>query len=314
MSARVPGSETTPDVRDLRAFCLVVDLGSVTAAAEALDETKGSVSRRLTRLEQGLGVSLLRRSPRLVSPTEDGAAYRARIGRALELLDDAGSQLRRAHDAPRGHLRVTAPNDLAVSLLGPMVARFIERFPEVTIDLLLTEKRLDLETEQIDVAFRASAALEDSSLVAHKLRDLDGRLFASRAYLREHGAPATPDDLGSHRLLVMGGLRTAKSIPLRRASEQVSTQVHIRAAMSASDAAFVREVAVAGAGIAVLPSEIAARDVEQGRLVPVLDGYVCFTGALHLVHQGTRFLAPKVRAFRDHALAELGRAPRRSRG
>jgi len=313
MAARVPDPETTPDVRDLRAFCLVVDLGSVTAAAEALEETKGSVSRRLTRLEQALGVSLLRRSPRLVQPTEDGAAYRAQIGRALEILDAAGSELRGARDAPRGNLRVTAPNDLAVSLLAPSIARFVERFPEVTVDMLLTERRLDFETEQIDVAFRASAALEDSSLVAHKLRDVHGRFYASRAYLKKHGTPATPDDLASHRVLLMGPLRGARSLPVRRTSEPTPSPARIRATMSASDASFVREVAIAGAGIAVLPSEIAGGAVEQGRLVHVLADHVCFSGALYLIHQGTRFLAPKVRAFRDHVLAELGRAPRRPR-
>jgi DNA-binding transcriptional LysR family regulator len=314
MTTRVPGTETTPDVRDLRAFCLVVDLGSVTAAASRLQETKGSVSRRLSRLEESLGVSLLRRSPRIVQPTEDGAAYRARIGRVLELLDDAGSEVRGARDAPRGNLRVTAPNDLAVSMLGPVLARFVERFPEVTVDMLLTEKRLDFDSEQIDVAFRASAALEDSSLVAHKLRDLDGRLFASRAYLKKHGAPAAPEDLASHRVLVMGALRAARTIPLRRASDTTPSQAPIRVAMSASDAAFVREVAVAGAGIAVLPSEIVERDVEQGRLVPVLADHLCFSGTLHLVHQGARFLPPKVRAFRDHVLSHFGRSPRARRG
>lgn len=305
MTARRIEQETAPDVRDLRAFCLVVDLGSVTAAAEALHETKGSVSRRLSRLEEGMGVRLLRRSPRLVQPTEEGADYRARVGRALELLDDAGAQLRGARDAPRGTLRVTAPNDIAVSMLAPLVARFVERYPDVRVDMLLTERRLDFEAEHVDVAFRASAALEDSSLVAHRVCELGGGLFASRAYLRKHGTPAAPEDLASYRLLLMGPVRAGTTLPLGRRGEAVQTPVRIRTAMAAPDASFVREVAAAGGGIAVLPWTIAERDVAQGRLVPVLGDRMCFEATLYLVHQGTRLLTPKVRAFRDHALAEL---------
>lgn len=308
--AQVTETETTPDVRDLRAFCLVVDLGSITAAARHLQETKGSVSRRLSRLEEGLGASLLRRSPRLVQPTEDGAAYRTRIGRVLEMLDDATSELHGGRDAPRGTLRVTAPNDLAVSLLAPVVTRFLERYPEVSVDMLLTERRLDLDAEQIDIAFRASAALEDSSLVAHKLQDLEGRLFASRAYLKKHGVPKTPDDLEAHRLIVMSPLRSQKTLPLRKAADAPPAHVRIRPALIASDASFLREVALAGAGIVTLPSEVARRDVERGRLVPVLTDHLPFTGALYLIHQGSRFLAPKVRAFRDHVLESFGRRPR----
>lgn len=299
----------TPDMRDIRAFCLVVDLGSITAAGEALCETKGSVSRRLSRLEETLGVSLLRRSPRLVQPTEDGVAYRERIGRALELFDDANAALRHAREAPRGHLRVTAPNDLAVSSLGPVVARFMEKFPEVIVDMVLSERRLDFETEQIDVAIRASAALEDSSLVAHRLRDLDGRLYASRAYLKTHGTPRTPDDLASHRLLAISPMRAGKTIPLRRKGDPHADPTGVRATIPlvATNPAFVLEAAAAGAGIATLPSELGDRAVEAGRLCPVLPDHVCFDGALFLIHLGGRFLPPKVRAFRDHVLTELGR-------
>src|SRR4051812_32831093 len=107
------------DLQDLRAFCQVVDLGSITAAAKALGETKGSVSRRLTRLERALGVVVVQRSPRRVQATEDGIAYRARVGRALELLDDAAVQVQQARTAPHGHLRITAATDIGLSVVAP---------------------------------------------------------------------------------------------------------------------------------------------------------------------------------------------------
>ena len=132
MKHQVSGSEPyNPEILELRAFCKVVDLGSITAAAKALGESKGNVSRRLTRLERGLGVALVRRSPRLVQATEDGLAYRMRVGRILELLDDASAAVQRAHGAPSGHLRVTAPIDLGLSIVAPLVTGFVERFPSL---------------------------------------------------------------------------------------------------------------------------------------------------------------------------------------
>lgn len=290
------------DVNDLRAFCRVVDLGSITGAAKALGETKGAVSRRITRLEGALGVVLLRRSPRLVQPTEDGAAYRASVGRVLEMLDDANTQARRAVSAPSGHLRVTAPVDVGLTLMAPIAAGFVERYPDITVEMILTEKLLDFDGHQIDVAVRAGSALQDSALVAHRLLDVRGMLYASPAYLESHGAPRRPEDLAAHRLLLVQTERGAASLTLHRDGEEHRLRLRSRSSLSGSDFAFTREVALGGSGIALLPDIIARSAVEAGTLVPVLKDWVGFSGTLFAVHHGTRLLTPKVRVFRDHLI------------
>lgn len=291
----------SPDLSDLRAFCLVADLGSITAAARSLGEAKGSVSRRLTRLEEGLGVTLLRRTPRLVQPTEVGAAYRARLGRAIELLDDATAQASEAHDRPSGRLRVTAPADLGHSLLAPLVAEFTERHPEVTVEMVLSSAVLDFDAHQIDVAVRAGGALRDSSLVAHKIETVEGKLFASPSYLAKHGEPREPSELTAHRVVMMKLPNSEATLTLRRGDEE-AVEVPVRASVVALDFSFAQEVTLAGGGVAVLPTIIARREVEAGRLAPVLADHVAFKGSLYLLHHGTRFLQPKVRAFRDFVL------------
>jgi DNA-binding transcriptional LysR family regulator len=315
MKRRVADPETSSaDLPDLRAFCLVADIGSITGAARALGETKGSVSRRLTRLERALGVALLRRSPRLVQVTEDGQAYRARVGRAIELLDEAALHVQHARALPRGHLRVTAPFDLGVSILPPLVARFSERFPDVSIELLLTEALLDFDAHQIDVALRAAFALEDSSLIAHKLDDVEARLFASPGYIDQHGLPRRPDDLERHRLMLFRATRGVATLTLRRGEEK-PLRMRLRAAISASDFSFSRETALAGGGIAVLPTLLVRRDLEEGTLVPVLPEYVLFQAGIYLVHPAARFPSSKVRAFRDFVVeAFAGRRRARAGG
>jgi len=221
---------------DLRAFCLVVDLGSITAAAKALEETKGGVSRRIARLEHGLGVELLRRSP-----------------------------------------------------------------------------RLDFDAHQIDVALRATGSLQDSSLIAHRLQRLEVGLFAAPAYLRKHGPVRKPDDLHAHRLLTARATRGHATIVLAPRDGREESRMRVRAAISASDFSFSREAALSGAGIAYVPRVIVQRDLDKKKLVPVLEDQVLERSAdLFLVHQGTRFLPAKTRAFRDYVLEAFGVRGRRA--
>jgi DNA-binding transcriptional LysR family regulator len=291
---------------------MVVDLGSITAAARALGETKGTVSRRLTRLERALGVVLIRRSPRLVQATEDGLAYRMRVGRSLELLDDANAALQQARTTPTGHLRITAPIDLGVSLVAPLVAGFLERYPDISVEMVLSQTVLDLDSNQIDVALRAIRSMPDSSLIAYKLKELDTVLYASPAYLRRHPAPKRPDDITGHRVLVLRSNRGHTVLNMHAKSGGEQSRVRVRAAISSSDFSFSREAALAGAGIAVLPSVVAKRDLDEGRLVTVLKEYVVDAGAFfYLVHQGTRFLPSKIRVFRDYVLEAFGVGSRR---
>lgn len=286
-----------PDLDDVRAFCCVVDHGSLTAAARALGETKGSISRRVSRLEAAVGTLLLRRSPRLVQPTEDGARFRERVGLAIELFDDASAELREAGE-PQGQLRVTAPVDLALTTLGPIVAAFAREVPAVTVELVLTDALLDFDAHRLDVAIRATGSLPSSSLIARPLGSVEAQLFAAPAYFRGRKAPTTTSELANERLL----LREPTPLTLHDRDRRPHV-VATRPAIVASDFAFLRALAVDGAGVALLPAVIARDDVARKRLVRVLPHHVGFRASLYVVHRGGRFVPPKVRAFADRVIA-----------
>ena len=293
------------DTSDLRAFCRVVDLGSVSAAARDLGETKGSISRRITRLERRVGTALLGRTARKVQPTEDGLAYREKIGEALALMDDALVDLQDAHAEPSGHLRVTAPTDLAVLLIAPMIAAFSDAYPRVTVQLLLTDQALSFREHRIDIALRATGALPDSSLIAHRLLEARHEPFASPAYLARHGTPQHPSELSSHRLLspFPAGRPTATMF---KSTVCKDIEVPLQSHLISGDMTFLREAARHGAGIAILPTIIAQSDVAKGRLVRVLPRHdLTLYGNLYLLHAGGPHLPAKVRAFRDFFRASL---------
>lgn len=305
MRPKVAEAETlTGDLADLRAFCLAVDLGSVTAAARALDESKGALSRRIARLERSVGATLLRRGPRSVSATEEGALFRARAGVALESLDEAAAEVRAGADEPRGTLRVTGPTDLGV-LLAPVIAQFAEAHPALRVEVELTQATLDFEAHRIDVAFRAAAVLRDSPLVAHRLRSLSLGLFATPGYLRQHGAPQHPGELAAHRVFAMRPHNRPMRLTLR--AGDTAEVVQLRPVVQANDNVFVRDATLSGAALGVLIAEIAAADVAAGRLVPVLEAWSPVErGAIFLLHENTSRLPAKVRAFREHARRALG--------
>jgi DNA-binding transcriptional LysR family regulator len=313
MKHKVSDSETlVGDLLDLRAFCLVADLRSVTSAAKIMGESKATVSRRITRLEQLLDVSLVRRSPRLVEPTEDGLAYRVRVGQVLELLGDANTTVRGARAVPSGQLRVTSPPEFN-GLLAPLVAAFGEQYPGVVVDLLVTGQVVDLETEHVDVALRVATRLPDSQLVAHRLLDLTAIAVASPSYLERVRAPRRLEDLDDHRIVQIGASRIMRALPLSRVDGAGSpVELRLVPAILATDMNFVKDAVLAGAGIAFLPTVVVDRELAERRLVHVLKAYRASGAALHLVHQGGRFLPPKVRAFRDFMLASFSdRGPRR---
>ncbi len=287
-------SATTPDdLKDLRAFCLVVDHGSLTAAAKQLGESKGSVSRRLSRLESLLAVPLVRRSPRRVQPTEEGILYRRRVGQALELIEDATDALKEAQGHPRGRLRVTAPPDFAHTVLAPVLARFSEAHRDISLELLLTDRELDFDANQLDVALRVASTLRDSSLVALRLLEVRMGFFASPAYLEREGHPRHLEALTKHRVLM-----------LRR--EIGPNAVRLTPSVVAQDGAFLRSLALEGAGIAIVPQALVELDLEQERLVRLLPGHEEPHGYfLYLLYPATPLVSARVRAFRDFMAREL---------
>jgi DNA-binding transcriptional LysR family regulator len=295
---------------DLRAFVLTVDRGSVTAAAKALGETKGSVSRRLVRLEQAVRAHLLQRGPRFVRPTAEGVIFRERVEASLAALADAVEEASKSGE-PSGTVRVTAPADFAV-LLAPHLAEFGRHHPKIAIDMVLSSRRLDLEREEIDIAFRIGLELADSSLIARRIQQLELGLFASPAYLRARRPLSSPQDLAFHRTLVLrvpGALVIALA---RRDGEGQLSRVRLTPSVTASDAQLLCDVAIAGGGIALVPTVFADEAIGNGLLVPVLEDYV--SPLKIIVHMVAKHHATprRVRLFLDFMAAAIREAePRR---
>jgi DNA-binding transcriptional LysR family regulator len=298
----------TPDPADVAAFCRVVDLGSVTAAAREAGEGKGTVSRRIDRLEARLGVTLLQRSGRSVAPTDAGLLYRERAGRALDQLSDAAAVVRELDGSPSGHLRVTAPLGFAAWGFGPLLASFTEAHPAVTLEIVSTDQVLSFDRDRIDVALRLSAQLPDSSLVATRLFRPEGALVAAPRYLARVGGPRAPGDLAAHALLLppLRGVATPLSFTPTDGPERPVDLV-LRGRLLSHDLGLLLTVAREGGGVALAPRAAVARDLAEGSLVEVLPRWRLGGGvAVWLLVRGGP-LPPKVRAFREHALRHLRR-------
>lgn len=283
-------------IEDVRAFCAVLELGTISGAARRLGETKGSISRRVSRLERRLGAVLLARTARSVSPTEEGGAFFIKARDALSLLDDAAEGARQSRAVPRGHLRVTAPHDIGLEVLPGFVTGFRAEYPQITVELVLSDALLDLAANRIDLALRASSdALPDTAYRASTLTEFRIALFASPEYLEARGAPRVPEDLEKHDLVASSG----EAPRLRLTDGRRRTEVTRKPAMQTSDFATVLRLLVAGGGIGAVPELIAVRSVATGGLAPVLPDWTVARARLYAVSVAGREAPARVRVFRE---------------
>lgn len=284
---------TDLDLNDVRVFTRVVEAGGFTKAAKALGMPTSTVSRRVARLEQVLGVRLLQRTTRKLSLTDPGGLYYERCARVMAELDDAGRAVAEAQATPRGRVRVTAPVDFAPTTA--LVARFLERYENVRVELDLTNRRVDLVEEGYDVALRAGR-MPDSTMVAYKLQASHFQLVASPDYLRKHGVPESVRELSKHECIIFGALGAQATWQLRDERGKVSVTVSGRIAVNHMVAA--KHAAAEGLGIAMIPSAFFVEELARGDLVSVLPSACQPTGDLWLVVP-SRYMAPACRAFVD---------------
>ncbi len=306
MQHMVDESETIGGaLEDVRAYCAVVEFGTVSAAARLLGETKGSVSRRVSRLERRLGVSLLARTSRAVSPTGEGEAFFERARESLRLLDDAAEAAQASRKVPSGHLRVTAPVDFGMDVLPSILVRFRQLHPQMTVELLLDDAALDLAANRIDLALRALPGdLPDMGYRALKLIDFSMNLYAAPHYLAECGSPQTPNELAHHDFVAAHG--SAVAVPLTLTDRRARVEhVTVRAVVRSSDYASVSRLVAAGGGIASIPAPVAAVGIAAGRLVRVLPDWHIARARMHAISLGGLRAPARVRLFRDFLCNEL---------
>lgn len=290
---------------DIRALCAVVEFGTISAAARLLGETKGSVSRRLSRLEARLGTALLARTPRAVSPTEEGLAFYAKATEALTWLDDAAESVRQSRSVPSGRLRITAPADLGANVLPELIVRFRQMHPQIAVELLSTDTVLDLATHRVDLALRVPAgALPDMSYRASLMASFKVRLYAAPAYLAVHRPPQSPAALAGHALISVQGFSGAVR-PLLYNSRGRVEQIVARPAIRTTDYVSAFHLSLAGGGIAPLSELVARRSVAAEALVPVLPEWHLADVKLHAVSVGGRDAPARVRVFKDFLRSAL---------
>jgi DNA-binding transcriptional LysR family regulator len=288
---------------DVRAFCAVVDLGTVTAAAASLRETKGSVSRRISRLERALGARLMARTSRAVSPTAEGLAFYAKAQESLTLLDEATETARDARTVPAGHLRITTSIDFGIEVMPEIVASFREAYPQITVEMLNTDARLDLAANRIDLALRLGGA-EETGYRAMVLATLAVGLYAAPAYLLRRPAPARLADLRDHDLILARERFGTAALALTDGQGRTEP-LALSPAIRVSDFATAHRLTLAGAGIGHLPSLVAARAVAAGQIVRVLAPWATRGARLRAVTLAGRELPARVQVFREHVRGAL---------
>lgn len=291
---------------EMSVFVNVVREGGFSAAAKVLELTPSAVSKQVSRLEDRLNVRLLNRTTRQLSMTEEGETYFQRATAILADIEEAESLVADRHGSPSGMLRVTSSITFGRHQIVPLMPEFLNAFPDVRLQLSLSDNVVDLVQERFDVAIRV-ADLNDSSLVARRLA-VDRRVVcAAPSYLERYGTPQSPETLRDHNCLVI------MNIPSMRDWELIfggtARKIHVEGRFETNSGVAVHEAALDGIGIAQLPAYLVAPDLKAGRLVSFLEDRVAEGKTIYAVYPHTRHLSPKVRAFIDFLVAKLTPIP-----
>ena len=285
---------------DMRIFTQVMESGSFTAAAEQLGLSKQFISRRLIQLEERLGVRLLNRSTRRLDVTPLGQAYYESALRLIADLEQAEQSIAGQNTQPRGTIRITAPLSFATEHLGPLLPVFLQRYPEVSVEVDLSDRAVDLLGEGYDLALRIGV-LEDSTLIARHIANIERVFCCSPEYLERRGAPAEPEALKHHDCLPYGHSR---QVQWRFERNGKPLAVSLCGRMRANNGELLRDAAIGGLGITYLPLFIVGAALEDGRLVRILNGFRTLSLALSAVYpqhrQGSRPVQALIGFLKEH--------------
>jgi len=284
----------------LAAFVHSIEAGSFSAAARLLGASPSTVSKAVGKLEGRLGVRLLQRSTRALHPTAEGSWLYERGQRIVADLEATESALRESQ-GPRGRLRVTAPVDLGRHWLTAQLPKFLAKFPDITCELELTDRFVDLVEERFDVALRMGEAA-DARLIRRKLGPTRALICGSPRYLRKHGVPRRPEDLERHNCLSYA--RDGKRQPWWIGD----AAVEVKGSFLADNNDALLSMVLRGVGLAYVPRFVAASDIAAGRLKVLFPQRATFGVTAYAVYPEQRYLSPRVRAFVDFLVAEYPRS------
>jgi len=278
-------------------FATVVKANNFTNAAHSLGLTPSAVSKQISLLEDRLGIRLLNRTTRSVSPTEAGQLFFNRCNRILEDLEEAEHMVKDLETSPRGTLRITATPTFGRSMLTKIFSEFLRDYPDVNFDLILADKNLDLVKEGIDLAIQLGS-LQDSRLVARPVAKQKVILTATKTYLDQHELPVQLNDLSKHHILMVSGIDYAEPRWIKRFLKEAGLNNKERR-FTVNDLDTMFEATMNGMGIAALPLYMVENHLASGQLVHVLPDVIFPTRTIHVVYPENRYLSAKSRAFVD---------------
>ncbi|MCU4414127.1 LysR family transcriptional regulator [Acinetobacter sp. WU_MDCI_Axc73] len=293
------------DLDDFYCFALVVEHGGFSAAERATDIPKSKLSRRVYNLEERLGVRLIQRSSRHFAVTEIGM----NVYRHAQVMMNAAQA---AHDLvdhlsvkPRGVIKVTVPVDIAQNQMTKILPDFLKLYPEIRVQLIISNRRFDVINEGIDIALRVRSNLDDDpSLVMRQFSTIEQHIFASQAYLNEYGSIKKPEDLTQHRILSLADDHLDQQIVLHNKENQ-QEKVKVNPVIMASNLLMLASLASQNCGVALLPDTIACEYIRTGELVRILPDWKAPHGIFHAVYPSRRGQLPAVRVFIDYLVEQL---------
>jgi len=284
----------------MRAFVRVVESGSFTKAAETLRMSKTTVTQLVQQLEARLRVRLLNRTTRRINVTPDGVAYYERVIRLLADMDDAETSLSSASAAPRGRLRVDVPSPFARLILIPALPAFLARYPDIQLDMGVSDRTVDIIGENVDCVVRGGEPT-DQSMVARRVADLSLGVFASPGYLALAGSPSHPAELDNshHRIVGFSWGRAGRLYPLDMHRGDETVKVQGRYALAVDDGNAYLAAGVAGLGIMWLPRYMSKTPVARGELVTLFEDWQLDPMPLYIAYPPNRHVSAKLRVFID---------------
>ncbi|OTG82565.1 LysR family transcriptional regulator [Acinetobacter sp. ANC 4558] len=293
------------DLDDFYCFAMVVEHGGFSAAERATDIPKSKLSRRVYNLEEQLGVRLIQRSSRHFAVTDVGMNIYRHAQVMVNAAQAAHNLVDHLSTEPRGTIKIGIPMTIAQQEVAQILPHFLKQYPEIKVQMIITNRRIDVINEGIDIALRVRSNLDDDpSLVIRRLSNIEQHLFATQAYLNEHGDIKHPDDLGHHRILSMVEDHVDQHIVVYNKQNQ-QKKVKVTPVVMGSDLRMLAELVSKDCGIALLPDTIASQYLKDGQIVRILPDWKAPHGIFHIVYPSKRGILPAVRIFIDYLVKKL---------
>lgn len=285
------------------AFVRAIEAGSFSAVAKEMDMTGSAVSKTIAGLESSLGIQLFTRTTRKLHPTDEALQLYENVRQLLDTVDSIRSSGRATQAAgPTGVLRVSMPHSFGRRRVMPLMPRFLARYPQLKLDVLMTEEPLDLVEQGLELGIRIGA-LPPSTLIARSIGILEQTLVASSTYVRQHGAPETPEDLADHSCITYTG-ESKWSFE----SEHGRQIVEVTGGLRVNDADAIYDAVLSNLGIAQVPDWLVPKDLAKGRIQHILPEFYPIPQSISITYPQTRFLSPRARKFIDFLVEELKKA------